>query len=156
RGNDLDCIKIGWRQFYAFLDDDGNHWDYANIQSDDNATDFENPWLDESERQERRTLNHQIHDFWDNEIPEEYRATFHVNAFIKYDSIIEIDERGDNEATFPHVYVPFKNRSPVLSRVEGELIVPGFRTGPDGKMISVQPRKCRNPELENRVERFPA
>jgi hypothetical protein len=155
-GNETGHIKIKWRSFYAFLDPDGIHWDCANIQNDTHMVDFEDMWLARNERDERQRLNHEIHEFWYKELPEDQRATFSVCGFLKYYEILEIDEKGDNAAPFPHVYVPFKQGRPAFSSFEGLLTVNGLRTGPDGKPTITQPRHLINPLTEHRIERFPA
>jgi hypothetical protein len=154
-GNETGYIKINWRRFYAFLDPDGIHWDCGNIQNDSNMVDSEDAWLARNERDEQRRLNHEIHDFWYNELPEDQRATLSVCGFFKYDEILEIDEKGDNVAPFPHLYVPFKAGRPAFSAFQGELIVAGFRTEPDGKITSTEPRRLLHPPLKHRIERFP-
>ena len=151
-GNDVGNIKVQWRSFYAFLDEDRITWDYANIQ-DGITTDFEDVWLTGKERSERRRLSHEIHGFWYDEILESQRGMFNVFGVFKYDEILEIDERGDNAAPFPHVYVPFRGYRPAFSGFRGELS--GLRTGPDGKPTSVEPYTLFDPPLEHRVERFP-
>jgi hypothetical protein len=155
-GNDTGRLKIEWRRFYAFLDQDGIHWDCANIQNDSRMVDFEDAWLTQNERDERRRLNHEIHDFWYNQLPEDQQATYIVHGFFKYDEILEIDEKGDNAAPFPHVYVPFKDGKPAFSYVSGRLTVAGLRTGPNGKPLMTAPRRLYNPLLEHRIEKFPA
>lgn len=155
-GNETGHIKINWRRFYAFLNPDEIHWDCGNIQNDSRLVDFEDVWLTRNERDERRRLNHEIHEFWYNEIPEDQRATFNVLGFFRYEEILEVDEKGDNVAPFPHLYVPFKEGKPAFSLLAGELAVDGLRTGPDGKLITVEPRHLINPPLEHRIERFPA
>lgn len=103
-GNELNCIKIDWRTFYAFLDADGKHWDYANIQPNSGAVDLQNWWLRGSDRKQRQILDHQIHEFWSNEIPGEHRAMFRVDAFIK----VWLDNRDRRER---------RQRSPLPTRV---------------------------------------
>lgn len=155
-GNETGHIKIKWRSYCAFLDQDGTHWDCANIQNDSRLVDFEDPWLTGSERDERRQLNHEVHDFWYDELPEDQRAMFVIFGYFRYDEIIEIDEKGDNAAPFPHLYVSFKQGKPAFSFLQGRLTVSGFRTTSDGKSTTVEPRSLFNPPLEHRIERFPA
>jgi hypothetical protein len=155
-GHDTGHIEITWRRFFAFLDTDGIHWDCANIQNNSRLVDFEDRWLSHNERDERRRLDHEIHEYWYNELPEDQRATFVVSGFFKYDEILEIDEMGDNAAQFPHLYVPFKHGRPAFSSYQGRLTVAGLRTGPDEKPITTVPRQLLDPPLEHRIERFPA
>ena len=61
-GNETGYIKINWREFYAFLDSDGIHWDCGNIQNDGGMVDFEDAWLADGEQDERRRLNQDIHE----------------------------------------------------------------------------------------------
>jgi hypothetical protein len=155
-GNQIGQIKIDWRRFYAFLDPDGVHWDCANVQNDSRMVDYKDAWLSDDKRDERRRLHHEIHQFWYNELPEDQRAIFNVTGFFKYDEILEIDEKGDILVPFPHGYVPFKDGRPTFSRRRGRLTESGLRTPSDGKPTMTEPRHLYNPQLEHRVERFPA
>jgi hypothetical protein len=156
-GHETGHIEIAWRRFYAFLDTDGIHWDCANIQDDRGTVDFEDAWLSHNERDERQRLNHEIHQYWYNEIPEDQQAMFVISGFFKYDEILEIDEMGDNAARFPHLYVHFKEGRPAFSFFQGRLTVAGHRTtGPDEKPTMTKQRQLLNPPLEHRIERFPA
>jgi hypothetical protein len=82
-GNETGRIKISWRRFYAFLDPDEIHWDCGNIQIVGRMIDFEDAWLAHDERAEQRRLNHEIHEFCHNDIPEDRRATFSVRGFFE-------------------------------------------------------------------------
>jgi hypothetical protein len=155
-GNETGYIKIKWRRFYAFLDPDGIHWDCANIQNDSRLVDFEDVWLAHNEQDERRRLNREIHEFWYNELPDDQRATFSVCGYFRYDEILEIDEKGDDAAPFPHLYVPFKDGRPAFSLFRGRLTLDGLRSGLDAAAPMTKPRRLLNPPLEHRIERFPS
>jgi len=114
-GNETGYIKIEWRRFHAFLDPDGIHWDCGNIQNHDRRVDVSDVWLPDNADNERRQLDHEIREFWSNELPEDQRAMFSIRGFFKYDEILEIDEKGDDAAPFPHVYVPFRDGRPAFS-----------------------------------------
>jgi hypothetical protein len=146
-GNETGYIKIEWRRFYAFLDQDGIHWDCGNIQNHDRMVDVRDVWLPDNADNERRQLDHEIREFWSNELPEDQRAMFSISGFFKYDEILEIDKKGDNAAPFPHVYVPFRDGRPAFSFLEGRLTVSG---------TTEPPRRLFNPPLAHRIERFPA
>lgn len=135
------------------MDTDGIHWDCANIQDDRGTVDLQDAWLSHNERDERQRLNHEIHQYWYNELPEDQQAMFVISGFFKYDEILEIDEMGDNTARFPHLYVAFKEGRPAFSFLEGWLTLAGRRTT---KPTMAKQRQLLNPALEHRIERFPA
>lgn len=154
-GNETGRIKIEWRRYYAYLAPDGVHWDCANIQNDRQSIDYEDAWLTEDARVEQRRLGQEIHEFWYKELAENERGTFIVDGLFKYDDILEIDEKGDNAAPFPHLFVPFKNGKPNFSSVVGRITGNGVRRTPDGAPAATEPAELFDPKLENRVAKFP-
>lgn len=132
-GNEIGRIKIEWRRYYAYVAPDGIHWDCANVQNDRKSIDFEDAWLSEDERMERRRLGQDIHEFWYNQLGEDERGTFIIDGLLKYDDILEIDEKGDYAAPFPHLFVPFKDGKPRFSQLVGRIHGSGMKKTPDSK-----------------------
>jgi hypothetical protein len=155
-GNRLDGIKLKWRRFYAYLAEDGKHWDFANVYNDSAMVRFRDPWLSEEDNERMGELRLRIAKFWDENISEDQRAHFNVECFIKYDDIIEIDEKGDDVANFPHVFVSLKEGVPLRGRYYGELIVPSKLQEEEGPARMSEPRILNNPDPSDRIEIFSA
>ena len=155
-GNETGRIKIEWRRYYAYLAPDGIHWDCANVQNDRHSIDYEDAWLTEVERDERRRLGHEIHEFWYNQLAEDERGIFIIDGLFKYDDILEIDERGDNAAPFPHLFVPFKDGRPTFSNAVARITGNSIRKTPDGELAATEPAELLQPKLEHRIAKFPS
>jgi hypothetical protein len=155
-GNHLDYIKLNWRKFYAYLAEDGKHWDCANAYNDSGLVRLRDPWLGEDESERLGDLRIQIAKFWEENISEDRRAHFKVECLIKYDDIIEIDEKGDDVADFPHVFVSLKNGVPIRGSYDAELVVPGRLQEDDAPARISEPRILVNPNLSDRIDIFPS
>jgi hypothetical protein len=153
-GNHLDCIKLKWGSFYAYLSLDGKHWDYANAYNDRGLAAVRDPWIFEEESERLYELRTQITEFLQDKISEPERARFEVECLVKYDDIIEIDERGDNQANFPHVFVNLKNGRPANATYRGVLRATGMAADIDQGEPPAS-RIIRMPELVDRIEIFP-
>ncbi len=68
----------------------------------------------EEEDHEERRANHELRDriesFW-HFIPHAMRATYMKDGLIKFDDIAVIDEKGDSQFAFPHLYVDFSAKN---------------------------------------------
>jgi hypothetical protein len=115
------------RRSFAFIDDDGEHWDVAELMDD--ALPHENPWqppsgqglLDDAQWAARSDAMQR----WDT-LSEKNKAWLEVNFVRPYDSILAIDEEGDEIFPHPHVYVSrFTDDSPFkpFRRIKLENIV---------------------------------
>jgi hypothetical protein len=93
RGNEVDCIKIGWRQYFAYLDVDGKKWDVANVFNDESYLFVHNPWRDETEIERLTVLENEVREFCINNIARECRGVVTVECLLKYEDILEIDEK---------------------------------------------------------------
>jgi len=142
-GNHLDCIKLNWRRFFAYFAEDGKHWDFANAYNDSGLVGLQDPWLSEDDSERLGNLRLQIQTFWQEKISEDQRAHFKLECFIRYDDIIEIDERGDDIAGFPHVFVSLKSGRPLRGSYWAELIVPSKLQG----RMSIRGCPNRDPSL---------
>ena len=105
-GHDTGHIEITWRRFFGFLDTDGIHWDCANIQNNTRLVDLEDRWLSHKELDERQGLDHEIHEYRYNELPEDQRATFVVSRFFKYDDAKPTAKPQKYRLEIPPIAVP--------------------------------------------------
>jgi hypothetical protein len=146
---------LKWKRHFASLAEDGRHWDFANIYDDlaGMLRLFRDPWLDEEEEQRLGNLRLRISDFWENTLSEDQRAHLNVECYIKYDDIIEIDEKGDDIAECPHVFVSLKNGAPLRGIYRGEIIVPS-KLLPDNTLSET--RRLVDPHLSDRINIFPS
>jgi len=105
---------------FAFVDDDGVAWDYAEAMND--SSPHNNPWRtekDERELHERDDERAKAMAIWDA-LPEKNRGWFEVWWVLPYEHVIDIDEDGDEWFKGPHIYVtefdpvrgPFRDYNP--------------------------------------------
>jgi hypothetical protein len=100
-----DGLHVLWRRYLAFVDDDGVSWDYA--EGMDDASPHKNPWrTEEDERiiRERDDVRAAAMAIWDA-LPEKNRAWLEEWLVLPYESVIDIDEKGDEWFEGPHIYV---------------------------------------------------
>lgn len=95
-------LQLTLRRHFAYLSDDQTSWDAAFLQND--ALPSDDPWL---ERPDDGEVRRKIYDFW-SKLPAANQAWFELYAVISFDSIIDIDELGDDLVKAPHIYVPFR------------------------------------------------
>jgi hypothetical protein len=157
-GNHVDCIKLDWRRYFAYLAKDGRRWDFANVYNDAVGllAFFRDPWLSEDESERLGDLRFKIQEFWQEQISEDQRAHFNVECLIRYDDIIEIDEKGDDVAGCPHVFVSLKNGATLHGTYRGKLIVPGKLQKDNGAAWISEPRTVVDPDLSDRIDIFPS
>lgn len=141
-----DGLHILCRRCLAFLDDDNVAWDYAECMND--STTHNNPWRTEEDeeiinafaaaRSEAMTI-------WDV-LPEKNWAWFEMWLILPYESIIDIDEKGDEWFEGPHIYV--NDFDPVRGP---------FREYCRLKLATIGRWSSRqtDPDLKNRVAKFP-
>jgi hypothetical protein len=102
RGCFHDGLHFITQRHFAFLDDDGVHWDYAETMDDSIVASHENPWsaaLEEGSADRR----HAASEIW-NAFPENSRAWFEVVHILPFENILDIDDEGDDWAEIPHIY----------------------------------------------------
>lgn len=153
-GNHPLGIEIEWERYLAFLDEDGVHWDIANVYNSV-AYHFEDPWRNE---EEKRELGQNIHNFWFDKIDEKCRGIFVVTGLLRFEDIIEIDSDGDTFFNQPHVYVSFSKNWPPFFGYRSRLRVPAIsKENEDGKFVQIaKPRELFIEHIgANRVEAFP-
>lgn len=144
RGMGHDGLLFCVKRYFAYISDDGKSWDAAMAVNEARGTPHQDPWLGRERQDQKRQ---RIHDFW-NSIPELNRAWFEVVAQVPFDSILDIDELGDEFVESPHVYAAFPpgNRGPFT----------GFRA--EVESIDRWVQRALNPRssVDRRVEYFPA
>ncbi len=138
-----DGLQISTRQHVAFLDNDAEHWDFAERMNDARPSPYHDPWRGEIEPKERedRTTAMEI---W-NSLPEENKGWLTVYVVLPYEHILDIDEQGDEYCGDPHIYtVPWRSEhGPFTDDTWFELKANGRR------------ERRVEPDPENRVQKFP-
>jgi hypothetical protein len=144
-------VELEWRRHFAFIHDDGVQWDYAERTND--AIPHDDPWSD-GERDSDHVVRSEDMRQWD-EFPENNKGWLEVMHVLPYDSIIDIDEDGDDYLQGAHIYVapftsdengPFAKFNMVDLSTNGNW---GRRCEPDPeKRIKVFPRKGEKSEFE--------
>lgn len=93
------------RKFFAYIEDDRQHWDYVE-QFDESRPHLFRAARRVTPDEEKRN---EAHTFW-LKIPEKNRAWLEIRGVVLYDNIIAIDEVGDNiYFQMPQIYVTFTN-----------------------------------------------
>ncbi len=102
RGMQFDGLLFCSRRHFAYIDDEHKNWDAALVLNDVTAHDdvWNRKYFDSALRQ-------QIYEEW-SALPKRNQAWLEVHGVIPYESILEVDELGDNIVPdTPHIYVPF-------------------------------------------------
>lgn len=135
-------IKVLVKKYFAYIADDGIHWDY--VPKVNAATRKGHPWENEATRDKQQKSYDLVWRFW-FEIMEENRAWGEILRFIPYDRIIAIDEDGDPGFQHPHIYI---ERRPSGDFFEDEHEAVLRATG-------AFERKIYFPQSQNQVKLFP-
>lgn len=144
RGMAYEGLKFCVERYFAYLSEDGRSWDAAMAVNDARGHSHEDPWLGKDHQDEKRQT---ILEFWDK-IPETNRAWLEVTGLVPFESILDIDDLGDEFVQAPHVYVPFAaGRRGPFKRFHAEIKTIGRWSG-----RSFQPSTA----TDGRVEHFPA
>lgn len=97
-------VELEHRRHLAFIHEDGEQWDYAERMND--AVQHDDPWPD-PERPSDDIFRMEDMRQWD-QFPEQNKGWLEVMNVIPYESIIDIDEDGDDFFRGAHIYVaPF-------------------------------------------------
>ena len=133
------CFTVA--RHFAYLDDDGAHWDFAEGMNDAQG-DWDDPW-DQAEDADEAARG-EAEDVW-NDLPAANRAWFERQVVLPYERIVAIDPDGDEFFDGPHLYAaPFDDGQPP------------FLTGAyeDLETIGDEPRQI-DPDPADRVTKFP-
>lgn len=139
-GHYEDGIVVLLRKFFAYLADDGIHWDC--VENVDEIGIHDDPWKKENPKE--KELHHKVWAFW-VDIPERNRAWFEVAKFIPYERIVAVDKDGDNYTDYPHIYVPFEGENGPFDESCYRGIKPSSRYA----------KPLHHPEEQNRIKFFP-
>jgi hypothetical protein len=93
-------LKYLIKRFFAYVDDQQKGWDI--VESVNDAAPLDDHWVDE--KQGTRDQRHRVLSFW-SDIPELNRAWYIEEHCISYEHILAIDEKGDEFASCPHVFL---------------------------------------------------
>jgi Restriction endonuclease len=139
-----DGLHFVTRRHFAFLDDDGVLWDYAETMDDSVVSRYQNPWTAEPEDGNFESRN-AAKDIWDG-FPEHNRAWFEVEHILPFENVLDIDEKGDDWVDIPHIYTtPFASgNGPFRPHVSISL-----------ETIDRFAKRFGRADEENRVEKFP-
>jgi hypothetical protein len=101
-GSFHDGLHFAIRRHFAFLDDDGEHWDYAETMNDAEVAFREDPWHegDDDGELEKRSPAMEI---W-QAFPKQNQAWFELLLVLPFENIVDIDENGDDYCGKPHIY----------------------------------------------------
>lgn len=140
-----DGLHLLRQRHFAFLDDDDEHWDFAETMNDAEHSRYEDPWSNvDGNRIDQARVEAMA--LWEA-LPEQNRAWFEHHIILPYENILDIDEDGDEIFRNPHIFV---------SDLSG--VPPGpFRRYGRTRVTSMSqfnPRKAYA-EPEKRVEKFP-
>ncbi len=137
-------LEVLTRSYFAFIDDDGTHWDYANAYNDGQVHEWADPWRGRERGGEQRQ---RLYEFW-NALPTQNQAWLEVWGVMPFHSVIEVDDLGDDISEHPHIFVmPHAGASRPFEYDYPELKVANARTG-GGREV--------DPKHSARVEKFPA
>jgi hypothetical protein len=143
-----DGLHFVTARHFAFLDDDGVQWDYAETIDDSKVFGSENPWASEPE-EGRAEIRYAARDMWDK-LPENNKAWFEIEHILPFENVLDIDDKGDEWAEIPHIYTtafhssngPFRSHTSVslqtierYSRRFGEIV--------ETNRVNIFPRKPR-------------
>jgi hypothetical protein len=93
------CFLI--KRSFAYLSDDQQEWDAA-LAYDDSRP-HQDPWRTTDQEFH---LRQEIYDFW-SKLPEANQAWLNVIGIVPFESILDIDDLGDEFVNEPHLYVQF-------------------------------------------------
>lgn len=127
------------RRAFAYMADDQIHWDCIDQTESEAVGSHDNPWHQQVEDTTDPDLEHRIYNFW-SDLPDRNQANYYVCELIKYEDILDIDERGDKALLQPHVYL-----ENVEFRKEGKFVE---------NLLRYQPTEIPA-DAENRIEFFP-
>ncbi|CAN7341893.1 restriction endonuclease [Bosea sp. LjRoot237] len=136
-----DGVHLEVGRHLAFLDDDGERWDYAATSNDAVLSEHEDPWSEGGNRADARGEAWKL---W-MALPPTNQAWYEVAVVLPYEAIVDVDIDGDDCCKHPHVIA--EGATP-----DAKLVRPGFwhklkTTGFDARRVF--------PMKEHRVEVFP-
>ena len=108
-------LIVSVARHYAYIDKPKAEWDFTKAVNNIMPVQGHHHRQRESEKEE---LGIAVKGFW-QQLPRTRRATFVYNGFIGFDSIAFIDDKGDVEYGYPHLFVDFHiERGPFSGSVQ--------------------------------------
>jgi hypothetical protein len=99
-------LVLSVHEYFAYWNRSQGEWDMTDALNLARRQEKETP----EERRSAHGLRERIEAFW-HFIPHANRATYVRNGLVKFEDIVVIDDKGDSEFQFPHVYVDFRETS---------------------------------------------
>jgi hypothetical protein len=103
-GLDPRGLVLKVHEHFAYRDPVRGEWDMA--EELNLARRQENDEHDHQRRRQDSELRNRVEAFW-RFIPHSHRATYVCNGLVKFEDIDVIDDKGDSEFQFPHIFVDF-------------------------------------------------
>lgn len=94
-------LEVMVRERYAFVDLEKKQWDYTN------AVDLVYRMSEQERSQRDHKKEEKVQDFWKH-FPKSGQAKLIVKGIIPFEDILVVDDKGDIQYQFPHVFVEFK------------------------------------------------
>ncbi len=134
-----DGLRFLFRRSMAFLDRDGQHWDFAETQNHARPHEFENPWAQD----EQPSDPPDVRAIW-MALDENERGWLEFEIVLPFESVLDIDEHGDEICDKPHIFT-----------VEHASLRGLFREYQYHKLQANLGARSIEVNDEHRVERFP-
>jgi hypothetical protein len=136
-------LEVLTRRQFAYIGENGTDWDYANAVDDMGPGRHQDPWRGREVTHPNRQA---LVEFWDA-LPEGQRAMLTVTGVIALESILEIDEIGDDYVSppYPHIFVNVIGDDPFVALWAD--VRPDYRWGANNRI--------HEPTPETRVVMFP-
>lgn len=120
-------LLIHKREYYAYIDFEKKQYDFTDaidlVMRENETKSLER---DDKKEKDKRELISKVEYFW-NHLPRKNKAKLCVEVSIPFDNILVIDDKGDIQYDFPHLFVeykykntPFDHAWPML-KIDGEL-----------------------------------
>lgn len=148
-----DGLHVAHRRHFAYLDEDGEHWDYAECMNDARRHHHDDPWReDDDEAADGRA---EAWDLW-NTFPEQNRAWFELFLILPYENVLAVDEKGDEWFPHPHIYTipfhptdgPFRNYLRISLEVPGQWGSGGHGRADESMRVEKFPRRKSTPSAD--------
>jgi hypothetical protein len=130
---------------FAYLADDKSSWDAA-LALNEAQSRYDDPWLTHAVEQRNERMRGKIFKVWVN-LPNANKARLSIVGFLPYESILDIDENGDDWFAGPHIYAPFEYDGRPFSALRTSLTNVATDT-------NHQIRLCPRDHFDNRIVFF--
>ena len=122
-------------KYFAYIDTKKKEWDFTK------EIDLVHRKIETRNRKEAHDKRSLVSDFWEF-LPRKNKGYFVIDGFIKYSEIAVIDDKGDVDYDFPHLYVDFLDMGPFAEHSEIlEINKEKIELTKEYKRISIFPEK---------------